>query len=63
MDKQSWFVVTGQGNYVLGVYGAALRDMAEAYAERVLSETGFGASIRKVSGERPYVGQKFALAG
>lgn len=52
-----WFVVAGApGNIVLGVYGSALRDMAEACVTKVYEETGYRAKIFEYSGARPSVG-------
>jgi len=52
-----WFVVLGQGRRVLGVYGSAVKHMAELLVER-LAEQGIHAFIEEVTGECPSVGEQ-----
>lgn len=53
----TWYVVVGQGNVALGVFGSALWDMAQTCAARVKSQTGFQTQVRTFTGIRPRVGQ------
>lgn len=60
MKPLTWYVVSSQGQNVLGVFGENLRTQAEECARRIVRDTGFPAFVHTYCGVRPEIGSGFS---